>query len=812
MLAAVAFTAVAAVPASANPSSDPLHGGQGEGLTVVGHSDLGGGGLNGHVAVLGDYAYVGVGTNGGFAAQWNKRPKCDALTNTVKVVSLVEPAKPTVTSTIGLPGTSFARAVSAIKVRPAPGSTFAGSLLAIALEKCAGVANAVAGVQYYDVSDPARPLLLSFDPSTAVATRDVSLFQSPEANGRVFALQANQGGGIRMVDISNPRLPIATGTVAMDTFFSSSTQGCWPFGYAQAVTTNQDGSRAYAGYGDQGLLRLDLSGGIPKLLTQTRYGASEEGNSFRFVPNAAETTALATDEDLLPARTTLTITSGSASTVSESPGSAPGVFGACEAIWGGPLYRSAVPSLPDRQIVPVPGTGCDPANYSTINVTDKIALINRGCDFVDMAQTAQAAGADGVLVTGGTFFSTNPSAAGDAGVTIPFAVITAAAGDAIKAAAANGTVTGTLEDKPDTWGALRILDISGATPAQTAVFNAPHTNVLTPGDGLYHAVNTVWAGDQALVAWMSDGLRMVDVSDRNAPKPGPFFIPEPVADPTGHYGTVPLVVGVERFGARMVITDINGGLYVLEPTAGLGPGGNPPAGAITPGGGTATPGGTAPSPSATAPGAGSGVQPVLSTAKLALARATIDRRARVLDVLAPITRLASGRVRVELQAAGRRHSFTAPVDSQRGRIRFRQRIPKAQADLSTGILTIRYPGDADTRPQEVRLRAASQKAGLELARPRIDNGRIQAQGTVTQRARGIVRLQVQYVVDGRTRTVTTAGRIQAGRWKIDQRLSREVRGEIARRSGSVHSYTLFTGYYPRRIRGEMRSYQLLGAR
>jgi hypothetical protein len=127
-------------------------------------------------------------------------------------------------------------------------------------------------------------------------------------------------------------------------------------------------------------------------------------------------------------------------------------------------------------------------------------------------------------------------------------------------------------------------------------------------------------------------------------------------------------------------------------------------------------------------------------------------------------------------------------------------------------LTITYPGDEDTRPQEVRLRAASQKANLELERPRIEDGRLKADGTVSDRARGIVRLQLQYVVDGQTETVRLRGRIEGGRWKIDEALSDEVREGIARRTGTVHSYTLFTGYYPRRIRGEMRSYQVLGPR
>ncbi len=201
------------------------------------------------------------------------------------------------------------------------------------------------------------------------------------------------------------------------------------------------------------------------------------------------------------------------------------------------------------------------------------------------------------------------------------------------------------------------------------------------------------------------------------------------------------------------------------------------------------------------------------TAKLSLARATINRSARVLDVLAPITSLASGRVNVELNAAGRRFRFTAAINSRDGRIRFRQRIPAAQARLGTGILTIAYRGDPDTRPQTVRLRAALQKAELRLARPTIAaNGRLRASGTVSNRARGVVRVQIEYFADGQTRTRQFNARISNGRWSLNQALSATIRNEIARRSGTVHSYTLFTGYLPARMRGEMRSFQVLGNR
>ncbi|HEV2752991.1 MAG TPA: hypothetical protein VGV36_04050 [Solirubrobacteraceae bacterium] len=200
------------------------------------------------------------------------------------------------------------------------------------------------------------------------------------------------------------------------------------------------------------------------------------------------------------------------------------------------------------------------------------------------------------------------------------------------------------------------------------------------------------------------------------------------------------------------------------------------------------------------------------TAKLALARATINRRDRVLDVLAPITSRASGRVRMDLHAAGRHHRFTAPINSRDGRIRFRKRIPTAQARLGTGILTIAYPGDADTRPQTVRLRAAARSAELRLRRPTIADGRLRAAGSVARRARGVVRVQIEYVVAGKTTTLRFRAPIGNGRWSLNERLSQTVRDAIARRTGTVHSYTLFTGYYPRRIRGEMRSFQVLGGR
>ncbi|HEV2059446.1 MAG TPA: hypothetical protein VGR11_08810 [Solirubrobacteraceae bacterium] len=196
--------------------------------------------------------------------------------------------------------------------------------------------------------------------------------------------------------------------------------------------------------------------------------------------------------------------------------------------------------------------------------------------------------------------------------------------------------------------------------------------------------------------------------------------------------------------------------------------------------------------------------------KLELARATIFRTARVIDILAPITRRASGNVDLELYAAGRRHRWSAPINSAAGRIRDSERIPAAQASLGTGILTITYPGDPDTRPQRVRLRAANVPAALDARRPTLTAGRLQAGGTISSAARGVVRVQLQYFSAGTTTTLEKHATISNGKWILDAPLTAEEQAAILQRQGTVHSYILFTGYLPLRMRGEMQSYQVLG--
>jgi len=199
-------------------------------------------------------------------------------------------------------------------------------------------------------------------------------------------------------------------------------------------------------------------------------------------------------------------------------------------------------------------------------------------------------------------------------------------------------------------------------------------------------------------------------------------------------------------------------------------------------------------------------------AKLALARATFNASSRTIDILALITSKASGRVKIALQAASRTTTFTAPIDSARGRIKSVHRILASQANLGTGILTITYNGDADTRPQTLRLRAANNKANLDLDRPTITPGGVlHAVGTVTSRAQGVIRVDLQYVnrADGQTITLNFTAPISNGKWSLSTQLSPTVQAQLATRCGTVHSYIAFTGYLQEHIRGESKSFQVL---
>jgi len=201
-------------------------------------------------------------------------------------------------------------------------------------------------------------------------------------------------------------------------------------------------------------------------------------------------------------------------------------------------------------------------------------------------------------------------------------------------------------------------------------------------------------------------------------------------------------------------------------------------------------------------------------AKMSIASAKFNRFRRTTSLLAPITKRASGFADVQLLGGGRITEFSVRVDSERGLIRATRGIDRAQARTSTVILTLRYNGDADTRPQTLRLRAALRAPKLSSRRPTISpTGRLDAAGAITRRAEGVVRVQLEWVnsADGSISTLERKATIRNGRWGVRSQLPPDVIEAIGKRCSTVQSFVVFTGYQRLLMRGQMRAYQVMPA-
>ncbi len=204
--------------------------------------------------------------------------------------------------------------------------------------------------------------------------------------------------------------------------------------------------------------------------------------------------------------------------------------------------------------------------------------------------------------------------------------------------------------------------------------------------------------------------------------------------------------------------------------------------------------GPGPSPPATPPPATPAGPSDRAPAKIQVLRAGVSGGR--LDVLASITARATGSVRVSYRSAGAATSFDAAIAG--GQIRFRKALPRAQRSKPTGIFTLTFAGTSAVQPDSVSLRAARGKARLVRTSSRIDaSGRLRVAGTISPRARGVVRIRLGYPGAGRDLTVLDyRAKIAGGRWSLVQQLP-----AAAAKAGGQLSIQ-FTGYEPLRIRGE----------
>src|SRR5204863_9794898 len=160
--------------------------------------------------------------------------------------------------------------------------------------------------------------------------------------------------------------------------------------------------------------------------------------------------------------------------------------------------------------------------------------------------------------------------------------------------------------------------------------------------------------------------------------------------------------------------------------------------------------------------------PEVFPAKLQVLRAGV--RGGRLDVRAQITGRATGAVQVSFQSSGVTTRFSAPISN--ATISIDRRLPASQRRKTTGILKLSYNGNAHVRLDEVRLRAASGKARLTLRTTLIDgSGRLRVSGTITARARGVVRIRLEHTtVQGGVEFLSLTAKIDAGAWSLTRAL------------------------------------------
>ncbi len=392
---------LASVPASAAERAATLE--------LMGKSDLGGKGLNGEVATVGDTAIVAAGQRQGAGAFTGFSSTVPCPRVSVKVVDLSTPSEPRVTNKIDLPEGVAAIDVAAMKMDT---PSFSGNLAAVALARCqfGPGNNAERGVAYYDVTNPREPELLGRymadsdqvqetdrecdgqAPATrrcAQSQHAVSLVKRPD--GKVLSLSTQpfaagsnfKSGDLRIVDITNPRTPTQVGDWPEQPENSTSAygppgydpdgpgpqpgnppafsnNGCRPFDMGRAATGTGDGTKALFAYWDRGLFSLDISDpSKPGLLGNWSYDRddrSREGNAayVESTTVGGRSLALMSDEDWIAPVTSLRI---------DGSGPLAGSKFACEAMFTlfDPENDAAIYKKPNSE---VPG---------------EMAYVGRGC-------------------------------------------------------------------------------------------------------------------------------------------------------------------------------------------------------------------------------------------------------------------------------------------------------------------------------------------------------------------------------------------------------------------------------------------------
>jgi len=539
--------------APATAQSGPPAPLQVKGMEIVGHNDLGqeSGGTS-EIWYLNETAYLGY--------------YCGARQGS-SIVDVSDPTKPAVVAKTDTMSGTFASDVSAISADTAH---FKGDIFLEPHETCRQ--GAVAEFRIWDTTDPAQPKLLS-SYLTVDGVHNASPFiRTDGGQQRVYVLMSvinadlNDNSDINganyedrdmdadfvILEITDPRKP----AIVSRWNIHQEIPGLNASAFLHDAWLNAAGTIAYCAYWDAGVVLIDVSDVTqPKLISQTLYPPTDEGNTHQIIETKNGDYIVVTDEDFNPLSSEFRVTE-------------PANLAGTKRVASGSFLQVNIGKPPVEGGAVWVGRGCDadPAFGLTQpdpylhDATGKIAVIVRGdCSFAGKVKQAQANGAIGAVIVNHTA-GAGPTISGRPaqGTTIPAVGITFDDGHAITTTLEAGTPVklrfGVL---PGEWGYTRFFDIKDPkNPVQVATYLIPETRQYPPAPGGWFTVHNPWiTGDDLYLSHYLGGVRVLDIADPTKPSERAYIVTQSAAG--------------ERSDVWGVIGDGKGLIYASDMTAGL---------------------------------------------------------------------------------------------------------------------------------------------------------------------------------------------------------------------------------------------------
>jgi len=474
------------------------------------------------------------------------------------------------------------------------------------------------GFSLYDVTNPARPRLLSFTRIPTGGVHEIDIVARPD--GTALALLAvpfeeweaqwfgdEPGGDFKIVDITDPKDPVVLadwGVLAdsslpgPDGFVLTSQfggTGGFASAYAHSVRAADDGMTAYVSYWDAGVLKFDLSDpAAPVLVGRTVYpgGVADDGDahSLGILDVGGQRYLFQNDEDWsLPDPVVVT---SSATGATE--------FSGVDEFWM-PVLLTDVGMVTGT--IFDAGDGCEDADFAgaegRVALFDTVdpfyvgldptlpeelpcrlgAQIRRAADAGAMAALSNLVGPDDAY----PFPFSTPRAVGNVG--IPAVQVSGTEPFASRVRSAVGAVSVTLEPTTPTWGFIRVFregttDIDGDGVydfSQVGAFSdLPYVSgSLEFPPGFWSVHNTEILGDRAYSAWYSHGIVALDVSDPTDPMMVGLATPTASGKKKAAFGpdrfAVVWGVAIDEGRGLVLASDMRTGLWIFRPTGGAAP-------------------------------------------------------------------------------------------------------------------------------------------------------------------------------------------------------------------------------------------------